>query len=267
MELLDKNTELIDFINHEKCNDEINVKRAYIYFNTCCVKTILELSSKFNSHSQWTYMNEVVKGTKMFSHVFFILLSYTNNLKLTIFLSERAVLLFTEFIIMSNDNKFTKDLCYFPNINDAVMFAYKKTIGSLVLKNATVKPNIKYIRTASSIIKLIYLEYFKFNPNLTSKNMEFIDTMFSFLLLSLFNKYSNQEVQLSKQIIGILSHYKNMYKFLYLKIVLELMLNHRYFETGELLDPPNQEYTLKLKDLSHFKSNKLYKNIKSQLKL
>ena len=45
------------------------------------------------------------------------------------------------------------------------------------------------------------------------------------------------------------------------------MLNHRYFETGELVDTPNQEYTLKLKDLSHFKSNKLYKNIKSQLKL
>jgi hypothetical protein len=148
------------------------------------------------------------------------------------------------------------------------MFAYKKTIGSLVLKNATVKPNIKYIRTASSIIKLIYLEYFKFNPNLTSKNMEFIDTMFSFLLLSLFNKYSNQEVQLSKQIIGILSHYKKMYKFLYLKVVLELMINYQYFETAELdeYSYPNSD-TLKLKDLSHFKSNKLYKNIKSQLKL
>ena len=36
-------------------------------------------------------------------------------------------------------------------------------------------------------------DHFKFNPDLTSKNMEFIDTMFSFLLLSLFNKYSNQE--------------------------------------------------------------------------
>jgi len=265
MELLDKNTELIDFINQEKCNEEINVKRAYIYFNTCCVKTILELSSKFKSHSQWTYINEVIKGTKMFSHVFFILLSYTNNLKLTIFLSERAVLLFTEFIIMSNDNKFTKDLCYFPNINDAVMFAYKKTIGSLVLKN-NIKPNIKYIRTASSIIKLIYLEYFKFNLDLTSRNMEFMDAMFSFLLLSVFNKYSNHEVQLSKQIIGILSHYKKMYKFLYLKVVLELMNSYHYFDIASLKDYPDQD-TIHLKDLSHFKSNKLYKNIKSQLNL
>jgi hypothetical protein len=36
-----------------------------------------------------------------------------------------------------------------------------------------------------------------------------------------------------------------------------------------LEDPSNinQEYTVMLKDLSHFKSNKLYKNIKSQLNL
>jgi hypothetical protein len=267
MELSDKNNELIDFINHEKCNDEINIKKAYIYFNTCCVKTMLELSEKFKSHSQWTYINEVVKGTQMFSHVFFILLSYTNNLKLTIFLSERAVLLFTEFIIMSNDNKFTKDLCYFPNINDAIMFAYKKTIGSLVLKNDIIKPNIKYLRTASTIIKLIYLEYFKVSDDLTTKNMEYMDAMFSFLLLSLFNKYSKYEVSLSKQIIGILSNYKKMYKLLYLKVILELMNTYKYFDITSLKDPSNQDYTVKLKDLSHFKSNKLYKNIKSQLNL
>ena len=54
---------------------------------------------------------EIVMGTQMFSHVFFVLLSYTNNLKLTIFLAERAILLYTEFIIMSNDKQVMKDVC------------------------------------------------------------------------------------------------------------------------------------------------------------
>ena len=45
------------------------------------------------------------------------------------------------------------------------------------------------------------------------------------------------------------------------------MNTYKYFDITSLKDPSNQDYTVKLKDLSHFKSNKLYKNIKSQLNL
>ena len=49
-------------------------------------------------------------------NVFWILLLYTNNLTLSIFLSERSILLFTEFVVLSTDPKVNKDLSYIPNI-------------------------------------------------------------------------------------------------------------------------------------------------------
>ena len=74
---------------------------------------------------------EIIMGAKMFSHVFFVLIGYTNNLKLTIFLAERAILLYTEFIIMSNDKQVMKDVCYQPTMTDPILFAYKKTTGPI----------------------------------------------------------------------------------------------------------------------------------------
>ena len=64
----------------------------------------------------------------MIYYIFFILIFYTNNIKLTIFLLERSIL-FYEFIIMSQDKKLIDQICFVPNINDALFFTYKKTIG------------------------------------------------------------------------------------------------------------------------------------------
>ena len=70
----------------------------------------------------------ILLGSNMIFHIFWILINYTNNIKLTIFLIERAVLLFIEFIVMSR-NKSNTDLTFIPSIKDAINFAYKKTIG------------------------------------------------------------------------------------------------------------------------------------------
>ena len=65
-------------------------------------------------------------GSNILFNVFICLLNYTNNLTLSIFLAERSVLLFTEFIILSRDPEINKDLYYIPTITDAVNFSYTK---------------------------------------------------------------------------------------------------------------------------------------------
>ena len=88
---IEKNSDLLDFINSEKSKDPIDINKAYLYFNTCCCKTIIELDKKLKNLNDKCMTQEIVMGTQMFSHVFFVLLSYTNNLKLTIFLAESAL--------------------------------------------------------------------------------------------------------------------------------------------------------------------------------
>ena len=69
----------------------------------------------------------------MVYYIFYVLIFYTNNIKLTLFLLERSILFYSEFIIMSQDKKLIDQICFLPNINDALFFTYKKTIGPIEL--------------------------------------------------------------------------------------------------------------------------------------
>jgi len=60
------------------------------------------------------------------------------------FLTERAVLLFTEFIIMSKNPMLNKEFRFMPNISDAFAFSVKKTIGPLQNKCNT--KNKKFLK-------------------------------------------------------------------------------------------------------------------------
>merc|ERR1712199_18956 len=77
--------------------------------------------------------NSVKNGLNMIYYIFWTLYVYTYNVKLTMFLTERAVLLFTEFIVMSRNPILNKEFRFIPNINDAITFALKKTIGPIKL--------------------------------------------------------------------------------------------------------------------------------------
>ena len=96
---LEKN-ELIDLINDEiNYNQEIEDKRIYKCFIKCLIKTTFDLNSKFDVIENINNSSSIKMALDMFCNVFWIILMYSNNLKLTIFLSERSVLLFSEFII------------------------------------------------------------------------------------------------------------------------------------------------------------------------
>ena len=121
---------------------------------------MIELSGKFRENMIEVVDNTII-GVNTFCHVFFVLLSYTNNLKLTIFLAERAVLLYTEFIIMSKEAEEESNLRYKPTNKDAMLFSYKKTIGPIKLSDISNNSTMRNIKFTGTLVKQLYLDFFK----------------------------------------------------------------------------------------------------------
>jgi hypothetical protein len=164
--------ELIDFINQEKINKKVNGKKIFNYFSKCIIKSIIELNSKFKKIENKN--NSIISGVNMIYNIFFILIFYSNNIKLTIFLVERAVMLYSEFIIMSQDKNIIDDICFIPNINDAISFSYKKTIGPLNINKLHIKQEQTCIKDMALVLKNILIHYYiatKDNFNETLENL------------------------------------------------------------------------------------------------
>ena len=67
---IDKNIDLIDFINQEKLDKKINSKKIFCYFIRCLAKSIIELNTKFYNIKNKT--DAVVSGINMIYHIYFI---------------------------------------------------------------------------------------------------------------------------------------------------------------------------------------------------
>ena len=129
--------DLVEFIKNEKkrWNSAEAEKSPTIYIKHA-TKTLFEMYQKLHKITDINLLHTLDTGLSLIYHVFWLLFSYTYNLKLTMFLSERAILLFTEFIVMSRNPLLNRDMNFLPNINDAVLFSYRKTIGPLKFSNA-----------------------------------------------------------------------------------------------------------------------------------
>lgn len=158
---LENNNDLMQFIKNEKkpINTTSNEKIIDIFYK-CFIKTLIETNNKFKNIE--SLKKNVYIGSNIVFNVFWIILNYTNNITLTIFLSERSILLYSEFIILSRDPTLNKDLCYIPNLSDAIHFAYKKTIGPIDISTLSINKNNNIKNTCiliKEIIQTIYLKY------------------------------------------------------------------------------------------------------------
>ena len=154
----------LDELKQKKMNqtEVLDMKKVYSIYNTCSIKTIIELKTKLDNK-----YNYIEMGISVLYYIFFFVLRTSKNMKLCLKLSERAILLFTEFIIQSKEKKASGDLVFSPSIGDAVSFAYKKTIGSISLNtiendaeyqyNDT--DNLKCIMKACETMNRIYLTF------------------------------------------------------------------------------------------------------------
>ena len=195
---IEKKGDLINFINDEcRHYEEPNLTRIFKCFCKCFCKALQDIWKKFESIENLDLHEAMLLGTNMIYHIYWFLIAYANNLKLTIFLTERAILLFTEFIIMSRDPKINKDLYFTPNISDAISFAYKKTIGPIKVSNfiSNNSSKINGIKNASSIIKHILQEsFFKIINNKNKLRLEDINNSICVTLLNLFVKINDDNL-------------------------------------------------------------------------
>ena len=93
--------ELKSFIDKERLAKKINFKKIFRYFSKCLRKSIIEMKIKFKDIAN---INEsIISGINMIYHIYFILINYSNNINNNI--PSKGPLLYTEFIIMSQDKK------------------------------------------------------------------------------------------------------------------------------------------------------------------
>jgi len=144
---IEKKHDLLDFINTEIRTfntGDTDLNRIFKYFYKCQVRIMFEMYDKLSQNEEVELIESLESGSNMVSHVFWTLYTYSLNIKLTMFLTERAVLLFTEFIIMSKNPLLNKEFRFMPNVSDALAFSLKKTIGPL--KNNCNTKNKKFLR-------------------------------------------------------------------------------------------------------------------------
>ena len=152
------NEDLIKFIDKEKNVKKVSYKKIINYFFKCIIKSFTELEKKLNLDNKNN--NTILRGIDMIHNIYFNLLYYSSNLKLTIFLIDRSLLLFSEFIIMSSDKKIIDQISFKPNITDAIVFSYKKTIGPININLININPVYKQTKNICLIIKNVYQTFY-----------------------------------------------------------------------------------------------------------
>ena len=163
MDKLLNKQDIIQFINQEKKKPNIpDIHKSFKLFTKIFYKSLYDIYTKIKD-LDINFNNLIECGTLLIYHVYWTIYTNSYNIKLTMFLTERCVLLFTEFIIMSRNPILNNDLNFIPNINDAMHFSLKKTVGTLKMnycKNKKVSQMLTYYRNISLDIKYIYQNVF-----------------------------------------------------------------------------------------------------------
>ena len=158
--------DLLEFIRNEKKRwNSIEADKTPSVYLKHVSKSLYDMYLKLRHVSELNLIDTLRTGLTLIFHVYWILFSYTYNLKLTMFLSERAILLFTEFIVMSRNPLLNRDMTFIPNINDAIQFSYRKTIGPLKLnqtRNRTNRKKIMLYRDVTRDIQDIMMKRFTY---------------------------------------------------------------------------------------------------------
>ena len=277
--------ELINLINDESLKTKLDKEQVYKCFCKCLIKTIIDIHNKFKLLENFDIDNSFILGTNMFYNIFWMLIMHTNNIKLTIFFSVWAVLLFTEFVIMSREAHLDKEIYFNPTLIDAVTFAYKKTIGPIKLNNVNNNPNINNIikiKNASKIINIIMQEHSKilFSLNNDPSILEEINLNIYTSVYKLFISVNDNNLIniIFDSVININNKNTNNYlnNILFLKLLFTLMhekpdkinlikYSHDFYY--DLFDTYliKQKITIKIDHIKNIKKNKIYNIIKNMI--
>lgn len=178
------NLELLEFIN-KKCEEkEVTYPSQLLYFFCKSVKTSL-----INTYKEQKNINLSISCANIISYIFKIIYSHSLNLKLSMFTCERAILLFNEYINISNS--YQSDSI---NITDIKQFIINKSIGPLILKKSE-NCMTKYTELFDTIFKFIIDFFLKFilNDEEDTKDLSYyIENLTRILSPSFIELYDNE---------------------------------------------------------------------------
>ena len=221
MSFLSKEKELITFIETKKIKKkEIEIKKILCYFSKIIKESIIR---------PYTRLNDILWAQEcsgIVFNIFWQLFSYSNNIKLSMFMCERAILLFNEYIDLAKST-FTDNTSEFKiNSTDVKIFIYKRTIGPTKLRKIKSKKfqskilNLKdcsiYIKhifnkLSISIVNLLYIENKQFNiENDINKYLEYSEKLLPFILFKIYNNNLTFNFDTFIQNINLLKSTKNI---------------------------------------------------------
>ena len=300
MDKLLNKQDIIQFINQEKKKPNIpDIHKSFKLFSKILYKSLYDIYTKIKE-LDINFNNLIKCGTLLIYHVYWTIYTNSYNIKLTMFLTERCVLLFTEFIIMSRNPILNNDLNFIPNINDAMHFSLKKTVGTLKMnycKNKKVSNILTYYRDISIDIKYIYqnvlneiLNFHQFSPEtkecyiegldyIHSDNdiLKILEKVFNLINRSLINNYSHIQDNKNK-IFNLIStifqkNYDLINKIFILRVCFEIFQDIRetylfkgsnnFIESISLLLIPHKK-NLTLDSFNNIHKKKFFKDIIKQ---
>ena len=172
-----KENELADFIESKRSIiRKLVIKDVLVNYAKILKDTILTTYKRFYNPT-WTF-----EAITIITHVFWQVIHYSYNIKLAMFLSDRALILFNEYIDLakltySNNNDF--------NINrtDIKIFIYKRTIGPIKIKkirtnsNKSILEHLSRIQFVSNIFRKIIVNVFVTLCQYYESNLDFPSSM------------------------------------------------------------------------------------------
>ena len=171
MSMLTKDLDLLQFIT-QKCQSEKDVPSIKIL--SMASKTIY--SSIFKTFEKFNIGDYCVACMNTIHNLFWTILTYSNNLKLTMFLCDRAILLFNEYIVMTKNTIYSTVKSNVENLKEVKLFIYKKTIGPLILKETSCKNKKDIINNKLQIVgNIIYNCHYNIYLTLHNNNITLND--------------------------------------------------------------------------------------------
>lgn len=139
-----KDLELLEFINKKKCDSEsVNTKKIFFIFLKILCNTL------YSSFVKLDKVSCSISCSDMIFSIFWIIFNYTYNLKLSMFLCERGVVLFVEYINLSNGMEDSNKI----NMIDVKLFIYKKTLGPLLMNNMQQEVGIESVYNLTNLVR------------------------------------------------------------------------------------------------------------------
>lgn len=160
----DAKENLLEFIQKESLLACPQSNKIIIETYACALwKGFFDMKHKMQNLKDLDFVKAVETGLLLIDNVFWIIYNYSSNIQLTLFLTERGRLLYTEFLHMSRTHQIMKELNAFPSIQDGFQFAIKKSIGDLRCKeqteNTIFQKILAYRMVYRNIFKILNTKY------------------------------------------------------------------------------------------------------------